>query len=80
MTTDTRSPAIPDVPTMKESGLDYVVPFWTAIYAPAKTPKPIVDKLAAAIAQSDAERRGDQAARRGRHRGGRLDAPPSSTR
>ena len=35
VTTEARSPAIPDVPTMKESGLDYVVPFWTAIYAPA---------------------------------------------
>jgi tripartite-type tricarboxylate transporter receptor subunit TctC len=52
VTTETRSPAIPDVPTMKESGLDYVVPFWTAIYVPAKTPKPIVDKLAATIAKA----------------------------
>jgi tripartite-type tricarboxylate transporter receptor subunit TctC len=49
VTTGTRSPSIPDVPTMKESGLDYEVPFWTAIYAPIETPKPIVDKLAAAI-------------------------------
>jgi tripartite-type tricarboxylate transporter receptor subunit TctC len=52
VTTETRSPAIPEVPTMKESGLDYVVPFWTAIYAPARTPKPVVDKLAAAIAKA----------------------------
>jgi tripartite-type tricarboxylate transporter receptor subunit TctC len=49
VTTDKRSPAIPDVPTMKESGLDYVVPFWTAIYAPANTPDAIVRKLAAAM-------------------------------
>jgi tripartite-type tricarboxylate transporter receptor subunit TctC len=52
VTTETRSPAIPEVPTMKESGLDYVVPFWTAIYAPARTPKPIVEKLASAIAKA----------------------------
>jgi tripartite-type tricarboxylate transporter receptor subunit TctC len=52
VTTETRSPAIPDVPTMKESGLDYVVPFWTAIYAPVRTPKAVVDKLAAAIAKA----------------------------
>jgi tripartite-type tricarboxylate transporter receptor subunit TctC len=52
VTTETRSPAIPEVPTMKESGLDYVVPFWTAIYAPARTPKPVVEKLAAAIAKA----------------------------
>src|SRR5882724_7851018 len=52
VTTDTRSPVLPDVPTMKEAGLDYVVPFWTAVYAPARTPRSIVDKLAAAIAQT----------------------------
>src|SRR6478609_6827771 len=52
VTTDTRSPALPDVPTMKESGLDYVVPFWTAIYAPARTPNAIVEKLAAAIGKA----------------------------
>jgi tripartite-type tricarboxylate transporter receptor subunit TctC len=52
VTTATRSPALPDVPTMKEAGLDYEVPFWTAIYVPSATPRPIVDKLAAAIAKS----------------------------
>jgi tripartite-type tricarboxylate transporter receptor subunit TctC len=49
VTTEQRSPAIPDVPTMKESGLNYVVPFWTAIYAPANTPEAIVQKLSAAM-------------------------------
>jgi tripartite-type tricarboxylate transporter receptor subunit TctC len=49
VTTDARSPALPDVPTMKESGLDYIVPYWTAVYAPAKTPQPVIDKLAAAF-------------------------------
>ncbi len=49
VTTSTRSLSIPDVPTMKEAGLDYEVPFWTAMYAPIRTPKPIVDKLAAAM-------------------------------
>ena len=48
VTTGTRSPAIPDIPTMKEVGLDFEVPFWTALYAPKNTPKAIVDKLAAA--------------------------------
>jgi tripartite-type tricarboxylate transporter receptor subunit TctC len=37
---------------MKEAGLDYEVPFWTAIYAPIQTPKPIIDKLAAAIGKA----------------------------
>ena len=50
--TSTRSPSIPDVPTMKEAGLDYEVPFWTAIYAPAHAPKPIIEKLSAAIGKA----------------------------
>ena len=28
------------------------MPFWTAIYAPAKTPKPIIERLNAAIAKA----------------------------
>ncbi|HWG03697.1 MAG TPA: tripartite tricarboxylate transporter substrate binding protein [Beijerinckiaceae bacterium] len=49
VTTKTRSPSIPDIPTMKEAGLDYEVPFWTAIYVPSQTPKPTIEKLASAI-------------------------------
>ena len=48
VTTSTRSPAIPNVPTMKEVGYDFEVPFWTALYAPKGTPKEAIDKLAAA--------------------------------
>lgn len=52
VTTSTRSPALPDVPTMKEAGLDYEVPFWTALYAPIGTPKDIVNKLASAAGKA----------------------------
>jgi tripartite-type tricarboxylate transporter receptor subunit TctC len=52
VTTSTRSPALPDVPTMKEAGLDYEVPFWTAIYVPVQTPKPIIAKLSDAIGKA----------------------------
>ncbi len=52
VTTRQRSPAIPEVPTMIESALDVELPFWTAIYAPIKTPKPIIDKLNSAIAKA----------------------------
>jgi tripartite-type tricarboxylate transporter receptor subunit TctC len=52
VTTRTRSPALPNVPTMIEQGLDYALPYWTAIYAPAATPKRIVEKLAADIAKA----------------------------
>jgi tripartite-type tricarboxylate transporter receptor subunit TctC len=50
--TRTRSPALPNVPTMVEQGLDYDVPYWTAVYAPAGTPKPVVEKLSAEIAKT----------------------------
>src|SRR6202044_376986 len=43
VTTETRSPALPDVPTMKEAGVDFVAPFWTGLYAPAATPQLIID-------------------------------------
>ena len=52
VTTSTRSPALPDVPTMKEVGIDLVAPFWTGLYAPAATPKPIIQRLAAAANQA----------------------------
>jgi tripartite-type tricarboxylate transporter receptor subunit TctC len=52
VTTGTRSPAIPDVPTMKEAGLDYEVPFWTAIYVPVRTPKAVIETLAGAIGKT----------------------------
>ncbi|MBW8904512.1 MAG: tripartite tricarboxylate transporter substrate binding protein, partial [Betaproteobacteria bacterium] len=35
----------PDVPTLKESGVDVEVWLWTAFFAPAKTPPAIVARL-----------------------------------
>ena len=47
-----RSAKLPDVPTLKEAGVDGVdVTQWYAIFAPAKTPKPIVDQLNKALNQ-----------------------------
>ncbi|MEP6719849.1 MAG: tripartite tricarboxylate transporter substrate binding protein [Variovorax sp.] len=41
-----RSPLMPDVPTLKEQGIDNVdVSQWYGIFAPAKTPKPILEQL-----------------------------------
>lgn len=40
-----RLPFLPDVPTMKEAGLDLVSGGWFGLLAPAGTPAPIVDKL-----------------------------------
>ena len=45
-----RSPDLPDVPTMIESGYpDYRLTFWTGVLAPAGTPPAFVGKLNAAI-------------------------------
>lgn len=47
-----RSPLLPDVPTLKEAGVDGVdVQQWYGIFAPAKTPKPVIDKLNKALNQ-----------------------------
>ena len=46
-----RSPAVPDVPTFIESGLEnMVVNSWVGILAPKATPRPIVDRLQREIA------------------------------
>jgi tripartite-type tricarboxylate transporter receptor subunit TctC len=43
---DKRSALMPDVPTLKEQGINGVdVSQWYALFAPAKTPKPVVDQL-----------------------------------
>ena len=50
VTTLKRSPALPDVMTSLEAGYkdsDYT--FWNAMLAPAKTPRPIIDRLAAEV-------------------------------
>ena len=47
-----RSPLLPDVPTLKEMGVDGVdVQQWYGLFAPAKTPKAVVDKLNAVLNQ-----------------------------
>ena len=46
-----RDPAIPDVPTLDESGLKgYELEFWVGLFAPAGTPSKIVDKVNADLA------------------------------
>jgi tripartite-type tricarboxylate transporter receptor subunit TctC len=48
VTTPKRSAALPDVPTMSEAGLPGFESYtWNAFFAPAKTPRPILDRLSA---------------------------------
>jgi tripartite-type tricarboxylate transporter receptor subunit TctC len=44
-----RAELMPDVPTMKEAGIDVEVTVWYAVLAPAATPREIVGALAGAI-------------------------------
>lgn len=45
-----RSPLAPDLPTLDEAGIKgYDLTAWFAAFAPAKTPKPVIDKLNAAF-------------------------------
>jgi tripartite-type tricarboxylate transporter receptor subunit TctC len=51
ITTAQRSPHTPNIPTLMELGLvDYPVESWNALFAPAGTPQPIVDRLAEVMA------------------------------
>jgi tripartite-type tricarboxylate transporter receptor subunit TctC len=50
VTSPQRSPSLPDVPTVREAGLPGVETVaWFGIQAPARTPRPIVDRLATEI-------------------------------
>jgi tripartite-type tricarboxylate transporter receptor subunit TctC len=50
VTGDKRVPVMPGVPTFEETGFpDIAVPYWYGMFAPAQTPRPVVDRLVAAI-------------------------------
>lgn len=52
VTGTSRLPSLPDVPTAAEAGFPKLeIDSWFAVYAPAGTPKPIVDKLAGEVAE-----------------------------
>ena len=53
MTTKTRVPSLSMVPTISEQGMkDFEVTVWHGVYAPKRTPKPVVDKLVSALQAS----------------------------
>lgn len=56
---DVRSPLLPEVPTLKESGVGILAPGWFAFYAPANTPAAVrmrLEKDISAAAQTQAIR------------------------
>jgi tripartite-type tricarboxylate transporter receptor subunit TctC len=42
---ESRHPALPDVPTLKELGFDAQFSQWTGLFVPAGTPEPVIAKL-----------------------------------
>jgi tripartite-type tricarboxylate transporter receptor subunit TctC len=52
LTGDKRSHTMPEVPTLKESGIDVSAHAWWGILAPANTPRPIVDKFHAELVKA----------------------------
>jgi tripartite-type tricarboxylate transporter receptor subunit TctC len=51
VTSDQRMPAYPQVPTLKEQGIDLSVNLWAGMFAPAGTPAPIVKRLEEEVAR-----------------------------
>lgn len=53
VTSPSRSPLLPEVPTVAEAGVaGYDVTTWYGVIAPARTPQPVVDKLRAGISSA----------------------------
>jgi tripartite-type tricarboxylate transporter receptor subunit TctC len=50
VSTHDRASEMPDIPAMNETLPGFEYPMWVAVFAPGSTPKPIVDKMSAAIA------------------------------
>jgi tripartite-type tricarboxylate transporter receptor subunit TctC len=62
ITSATRSPLMPDLPTMQESGVPgYELRGWFGMLAPAKTPQPVIDILSQAVKTAAADPRFVQA-------------------
>jgi tripartite-type tricarboxylate transporter receptor subunit TctC len=52
VTSEARDAAFPQVPTVEESGLsNFQITNWQGLFAPANTPKPIVDQIARTVAE-----------------------------
>lgn len=75
VTGNTRVKSLPDVPTLKEQGIDVVVTSWQGLFAPAKTPPDILDKIEKATKEGMKNPKWEEAlARDG------LEMPPDRTR
>jgi len=75
VTGNKRVKSLPDVPTLKEQGIDVVVTSWQGLFAPAKTPDATLDKIEKAAKEGMKNPKWEEAlARDG------LEMPPERTR
>jgi tripartite-type tricarboxylate transporter receptor subunit TctC len=51
VSTARRSPYLPNVPTLKEAGIDVEADAWNGLIAPGGTPRPIIDKISNDVAE-----------------------------
>ena len=75
VTGNKRVKSLPDVPTLKEQGIDVVVTSWQGLFAPAKTPDAILDKIEASAKQAMKDPTWEAALSRDG-----LELPPERTR
>jgi tripartite-type tricarboxylate transporter receptor subunit TctC len=52
VTGGTRVKSLPDVATLKEQGIDVVVDSWHGLFAPARTPDPVLDRIEKAVKEA----------------------------
>jgi tripartite-type tricarboxylate transporter receptor subunit TctC len=75
VTGEKRVSALPDVPTLKEQGIDVVVNGWHGIFAPAKTPDALLDKIEQQAKQAMKDPKWEEALSKDG-----LELPPDRTR
>jgi tripartite-type tricarboxylate transporter receptor subunit TctC len=51
VSTARRSPYLPDVPTLREVGIDVEADAWNGLIAPGNTPKPIIDTISKDVSE-----------------------------
>jgi tripartite-type tricarboxylate transporter receptor subunit TctC len=75
VTGEKRVKSLPDVPTLKEQGIDVVVNGWHGIFAPAKTPDALLDKIEQQAKQAMKDPKWEEALSKDG-----LELPPERTR
>ena len=74
VSTAKRSPFLPDVPTLKESGIDVEADAWMGLIAPGGTPKAMIDEINKDVVGDHQAAGGARQAGRAIDGAGRLDA------